>query len=129
MATYQISSQTTVPQLADSVIGQTFQRLSFNSNIPQTTDLYYGANNNNSLLKYDITLLYADDNSLSYTTNYDDHYSKVITITNTNSNLRNNAYNFFTNSTNPPPTNSTYSLSQDIRPVTFAPRYPIILYY
>jgi hypothetical protein len=54
MATYQISSQTTVPQLKDSLIGQTLYSTAFNSNLAQQIDLTVsdfatsGAQNNNA---------------------------------------------------------------------------------
>jgi hypothetical protein len=49
MATYQINTGTTVPQLKDSQIGQTFFNQYFNSNIRQKNDLYFGANNNDAI--------------------------------------------------------------------------------
>lgn len=132
MATYEISSQTTVPQLKDSAIATTLYSVSFSTNIPQKTDLTYGANNNDGLHKYDVTLDYHNQfkPSLAYTTEIVDHKAKVITITNITSLMRNGSYDLFNNTFNPSPVSSSYNLYENlsIRPI-FAPSFPIIMYY
>jgi hypothetical protein len=131
MATYQISSQTTVPQLKDSVVPYTLFYTGFNTNIPQKTDLKYGANNNDGLYKFDNTIYYEllDNSPLTYTTQQVNHLAKTITITNTTSLMRDGSYNPLTNTFDPVPTSSSYSVSQQDTRVTYAPNFPIIIYY
>jgi hypothetical protein len=128
MATYQISSQTTIPQLKDSLIGQTLFNQSYNSNISHTIDLTYGANNNNGLLKHDHTLHYYNNGSLTYNTLNYDHYAKIITITNTTSSFRDGHYDYVHNLFYPPLTTLSYPLLQNFSWITFAPNNPIIIY-
>lgn len=135
MATYQISSQTTVPQLKDSLIGQTLYSTAFNSNLAQQIDLTVsdfatsGAQNNNAHIKYDNTLLYSfNHNPLSYTPEYFNHYSSVITITNDTTQFRLGNFDFYNNIFTQKPTYSTYSLLQDTTIITFAPQFPMVYY-
>ena len=130
MATYQISTQTEVPQLKDSALGSTLFQTVFSTNIPQHVDLKYGANNNNALYKFSNTIEYDKNNTnLVYTTQQVNHSAKTITITNTTSQFRNGSYKYSSNSFDPAPTTESYSLVENSSRGTFAPNFPIILYY
>lgn len=129
MATYQINTGTTVPQLKDSIKGQTFFNQYFNSNISQKNDLSYGANNNDAIYRFNNTIYYSFNLSpISYTINNINNDSKVITITNSTLPFKQGHYNYLTNSFNPPLQNFSYPLAQNVTIGTFAPSFPIVIF-
>ena len=139
MATYQITSQIVSTNTKDSNISGTIFKPSFNANIIQKIDLTFGsfslggANNNDGSYKYDATIYYYNDPInplLTYTSIVISNDTKIITITNTTSLMRSGSYNKFTNSFDPAPTSSSYGVNENasVR-ATFAPNFPIIIYY